>query len=743
MRSLALMFTLLVVAALAVPARASVTVPQSGWAWGNASPQGNTLRSIDFVGGRGYASGTAGTVLRTDDAGATWTGLATGTSADIDRMQVVDPDTVVMLGGKGCVLRRSDDGGGTFRKVFIVAEQNCPAPVKAFTFVGKQVGYLLLNDGSVMRTADGGATFARQTAVPGTAASTGGGNAQPVDIAFTDEHTGFAFVAPGLVFSTTDDGISWKPVTAVDPGTITRVRFVDSKTAFAVGPDTLLKTIDGGATWKALPAGAGHNLTSIGWADEKTFLATVDGGAVLLRTDDGGATFTEITAASQPVFGVAFASKTRVVAIGANGTTVVSDDAGLNYTPVSHDIGGSYLSLRAGPGQSAFALGVRGALAATLDGGVTWKTLAVSTSADMLDVAFATQNVGYALDVKGALFKTTNGGISWQTLDTGTTSVPRALAAPAPEVAILVGPKGIRRSDATGKFVAVGGKAVKKAALTGADARGQLVVAYGSGTKNLFVSADGGTTWKAIKLPSKKTRILYPSGSRGAEQTSPVSFQSARAGYILDSAGRLWRTTNAGKKWKELPATGTDTGTHITFSSPTEGFIVPQATASMPQASVLRTSDGGLTWRPQLIATGLIKDMVAGSGKLGFALVSSGQDARSLFFTSTAGEAGAPVTLAVTTPKKAFTKKALKKVKGAITVTGSLSGAVGGELITVARRDVTGTRWTTKTVTAGANGGSFTTTWKISRSSVFVAQWPGDSGRSSAGSPVLTVTVKK
>src|SRR5215208_6583584 len=138
---------------------ASVNVAQSGWSWGNPTPQGNTLVAIDFVQGRGFAAGDAGTVLRTDDGGSTWTGLATGTSADLKRLQVLDPDTLTVLGGEGCVLRRSDDAGKTFHKIFIVAEQNCPAPVETFTFVDRQTGYLLLRDGSVLRTSDAGQTF--------------------------------------------------------------------------------------------------------------------------------------------------------------------------------------------------------------------------------------------------------------------------------------------------------------------------------------------------------------------------------------------------------------------------------------------------------------------------------------------------------------------------------------------------------------------------------------------------------
>ena len=81
--------------------------------------------------GRGYAIGDDGTALRTDDGGATWTGLATGTSQDLTRLQAVTPDVVIVLGGDGCVVRRSDDGGKTFRKIFVLAETNCPDRVAA------------------------------------------------------------------------------------------------------------------------------------------------------------------------------------------------------------------------------------------------------------------------------------------------------------------------------------------------------------------------------------------------------------------------------------------------------------------------------------------------------------------------------------------------------------------------------------------------------------------------------------
>src|ERR1700754_1235825 len=146
-------------AVLAAPAGASVQVSQSGWQWGNPTPQGNTIRAMDFIAGRGYAIGDDGTALRTDDGGATWTGLATGTSQDLTRVQAVTPDVLVILGGEGCVVRRSDDGGKTFRKIYVLAETNCPERVAAASFINPLVGYLLLRNGDVLRTTDGGQSF--------------------------------------------------------------------------------------------------------------------------------------------------------------------------------------------------------------------------------------------------------------------------------------------------------------------------------------------------------------------------------------------------------------------------------------------------------------------------------------------------------------------------------------------------------------------------------------------------------
>ena len=146
-------------------ALASVNVGQSGWFWGNPLPQGNTINALDFAGARGYAVGAFGTILRSDDGGGTWSGLAGGTAVDLNLLQAVDTNTVI-AGGR-CTLRRSEDGGKTFARLpFTSSESSCSSTVSALWFTAPKTGYIVLADGTVLRTDDGGATFSRSDGDP-------------------------------------------------------------------------------------------------------------------------------------------------------------------------------------------------------------------------------------------------------------------------------------------------------------------------------------------------------------------------------------------------------------------------------------------------------------------------------------------------------------------------------------------------------------------------------------------------
>jgi photosystem II stability/assembly factor-like uncharacterized protein len=729
------------VAVFATASAASVRVPLSGWNWGNPAPQGNSLSAVAFTGGRGYAVGTAGTALRSDDGGLTWAGLATGTAGDLSKLQIIDPDTVTVLGGGGCVLRRTDDGGKTFHKLFIVAEVGCPDRVQSFNFVNKTTGYLLLADGSVLRTTDAGDSFAKQTAIPGTAASATPGGALAKDILTTGPDSAIAFVSPAgptsVAYSTTDDGVSWKPLT-IPTGSVDKLYRFDATTIYAVGAGTLLRSTDNGATFTKQVFGAGLTLTSIGCADPNLCLITTSKGE-LDRTTDGGATATTITASSVPLAGASFASVARAVAVGAAGQTVISDDGGINYHAIGGDIGGAFSIVRRGPvPTTAFAPGAKGQIAITVDSGVSWKVANVSTSADIVDTSWSDTKVGYALDIRGGLFRTLNGGLTWQTLSAGAGGAANAvIAAPGSSNVLLFGPKGIKRSTGGGEFNDVSGKIVSKTKITNADLGGSAIFAWAAGGKTVLVSTDKGQTFKVVKLPSKKTKVRS------------LSFTGRQSGFIVDTVGRIWGTKNGGKSWTQSLSAGTSDVTGISFGSGSSGYIsVDSFGADTVNGYVLRTGDGGKSWRPQAISPGTVGagGVVASDASHGFALLKprgAALPSRQLFFTGTGGDAGAASPLKLKAKPSKFTKRTLKSTKGKVTISGTLAGAIGGEQITVSARAVNGVDWTSKTVTAGANGGSFSATFNIKNPAVFVAQWAGDSGRNGAGTSPLLVKVTK
>jgi photosystem II stability/assembly factor-like uncharacterized protein len=719
-------------AALPAAASANVQVGSSGWLWGNPLPQGNTLRAMAFAGTTGYAVGDFGTLLKTTDAGDTWTGLPAGTFSNLTEVEAVDANTVVA--GGGCVARLSTDGGATFSRIaFTPVESSCPdgSHLAALWYVSAQHGYLVLNDGSVFETTNG-TDFATKTAIPGTKQANG--NVVPTDAIFTSDTSGFVTTSDGNIYATTDLGVSWKSVSATNRP-VKAITFTSAKVGYAVGDSSLfLKTTDGGTTWLPQDIGSGQNLTAIRCADDKACVATTADGAHLVITVDGGTSFSLPSPSTDPLFAAAFASPTRLAAAGQQGSTVVSDDAGANSRPIGGRLTGSFSRIVAGAvAGTAFAPGPNATLGKTVDGGKTWTRGNVTTTANVLDVSFPTATAGYALDVDGGLFATSTGGGFWKTLDTGSTARPGAVYAPTPTTVMVIGPTGVRRSvDGGGSFEGVKGDAVAHTSLGRVDRAGSSIFAYG--VQDVIRSTDAGKTWKAIKKPGKYIKKGKKKVNRLGIRR--VDFVDATHGFLLDTSGRLWRTVNGGTAWTELPGIGTSSARGMSFSSAQKGYLVISSFGDVrqPTGFLLRTDDGGATWHPQFVVSDPIADdgVVAG-GATDYLL--GGQ--QSLLYSTTGGDSGASSELTIAAPKTKYPKPAH------ITVTGTLKPASGNERITVAYRRPGATRWTTQTVPASANG-KFTSSWNLAKgANQFVAQWQGNFRAHGDGSPVLTVTVGK
>jgi hypothetical protein len=105
-------------------ASAGVNTPHSGWYSGNPTLGPNNLTDLVCGGTTCYAAGAFGTLLKSTNAGSTWSGVVTGLTLDLRRVRMAgSPDRIVV--GGGCSLRRSDDGGATWLQAADILAVRC------------------------------------------------------------------------------------------------------------------------------------------------------------------------------------------------------------------------------------------------------------------------------------------------------------------------------------------------------------------------------------------------------------------------------------------------------------------------------------------------------------------------------------------------------------------------------------------------------------------------------------------
>ena len=84
------------------------------WNWQNPLPQGANLYSVYFANANtGYSVGFDGVILKTTDAGVSWTQQISGTSSSLLAVHFVNTDTGYAV-GQSAPLLKTTDGGNTW-----------------------------------------------------------------------------------------------------------------------------------------------------------------------------------------------------------------------------------------------------------------------------------------------------------------------------------------------------------------------------------------------------------------------------------------------------------------------------------------------------------------------------------------------------------------------------------------------------------------------------------------------------
>ena len=384
--------------------------------------------------------------------------------------------------------------------------------------------------------------------------------------------------------------------------------------------------------------------------------------------------------------------------------------------------------MRASSDAVVHAPGENGRLGLSTDGGRHWSVVHVPTPDNLVDSWFVDPTHGFVLDASGRAQRTDDGGASWALLDTGAPDKSNAIFAPDTSTVLVIGPLGIRRSeDGGGSFEAVDSKPARTATLTDYDrTSGGVLFAYGPRT--LIVSTTLGATWKAVKGPVKRPRYQR------------VDFVSETVGFALTTDGRVWRTANGGRKWAQVTSTGTNRAYDLAFPSATDGYLPIRSfgRATKDAGWVMHTSDGGVTWRPQLLDNVPLASRGLATPAAGTAFGLAG--ANDLLYTNTGGDRGADTTLTLAAQPRTIGRKA-RTVK----LTGKLAPAAAGATVVISARAESASAWRVVDTPKVSSSGTFTSSIRVRATTDVVAQWSGDASHDGDGSKTLVIkrVVKK
>jgi photosystem II stability/assembly factor-like uncharacterized protein len=205
---------------------------------------------------------------------------------------------------------------------------------------------------------------------------------------------------------------------------------------------------------------------------------------------------------------------------------------------------------------TGYATGLHGTIMKTTNGGNTWTMVNTGTTTDLYQIQFINSNVGIAAGAKGTILKTINGGTTWVSIQTGILSDLTALHFPSFNI-------------------------------------GYATAADGS----ILKSTDNGTSWTLLNSGTTETlkSIFFTSNTTGIA-VGGSTIPGPRNSYH----SYMTRTTDGGITWTPYVLPRNIPLTKVTFFNDQNGITAgghPDGSHAAPEGTVLKTSDGGLTWQ--------------------------------------------------------------------------------------------------------------------------------------------------
>ncbi len=580
----------------------------SDWTWQYPLPTGNSLFFVKCLDTAiGIAVGSAGTILRTTDAGITWSNQASGTSVSLYTISFDDSTNIMTVSGQGGIIIYSADRGITWSHSLKNTESigcvhstiGTPSDPEAANNRGMHMhashANRLPTDGDV-RTGHTTSTsscggiaigpggwIAHWVLNPLCVAALGqiglqdcpyewGGNSSSGtvqnlnSIDFFGDSTGIIVGEGNTILRSTDCGGSWELIMGGGPSfMLNHIAVSGSSTQIAVGDHgTILRTNDGGVTWIDTVLGSTYVFNSISGTDN-SFWVVGDSG-VIMKSNDNGTTWEKLSSfTSYNLNGVTFRDSETGTAVGGPGLVFHTTDGGSTWSLQTTNTTDWLYAVDFVSSRIGTVVGALGRIIHTTNQGETWTTQSYNQDYSLYDVSFSDSLNGAAVGSFGTILRTTDGGATWRKQESGISrGVLYSVALKDSDYGIIAGDGGLVLYTTNGGALwspqECGTQAVLKA-VTFTDSGGATLVGANGAVLhassihpdvvNNTLNVDAG--WDILSIPSR----ISDRSKAGLFPSSTAKAYEYVHGYVqrdtLEYGHSYWIKHNAAAK---IPLTG-------------------------------------------------------------------------------------------------------------------------------------------------------------------------------------------
>lgn len=245
----------------------------------------NNINSLSFIDkNRGYAVGDAGTVIKTEDGGNSWSLLVMEDTTGFNSVHFLNIDEGYVAGDEGKLYVTNNGGGDWIRVPLPITERL----IKIY-FYDNAIGYIACGKGSILKTTNRGSIWS----------ATNTNHSEAIlSINFPQRNIGYAVSKNGIVLKSVNSGNDWVGLKRFTQNYLKTIFFIDANIGFTGGAGgSIFKTENGGESWKEYKTGLYSGILSIFFTDIENGFAVTNKGEIIV-TDDSGETWKTIKSGS-------------------------------------------------------------------------------------------------------------------------------------------------------------------------------------------------------------------------------------------------------------------------------------------------------------------------------------------------------------------------------------------------------------------------------------------------------------